>query len=1415
MSTALAAATAMAAASSSAAPAATTVSNTTNTTNTTVVTATASPATNSNTTTTTITTTHTTKSTITAGTLEPAGGIVAESQEYQSVQVAPDQEHSQLISNSAPKPRRQRRTTVVHTCPRPPGGYRYSMEFLYGIGSCMAGTTLNIATPLSITPRSVRTTPPSLTTRMPLLATMGMPASASPRPIDGNLSRNRYAIGVMGTGSPGGGLTTVTTVPASSPTTTSVTATPGSSPGSPASGVLATGSPNSLPSPQFIYQGYLPNGPQRRLWHAENAFWQFDRNYPYNQGYASQYGIPMMPVGFEHPYGSQRIIYPGYYSQPSGPFHAAPVSGMPRVNRHVTQQPHPVAQQPTTVVSGETTEESIPSPSTTWRHVGPPGGQRERLGSGRQASTPQGPMDFHRESKSYYKSVTTGVGGGSRYKAPFDHQASGNARNYLGGGPATVGAASTTAPPVVAAPPASASAAAAAPTPTGSRDQNPSNGNQSRMCQGPGNNPYAKSRNQGKRGNKNMQGKERTSNSSGSLSASSSKSHLERPASSNTSIPPPQKHPNRSYRNRIRYLNANESSERKPMPMGVAVPVSTTFQQQPQPSNMRRVGKFQGPNAYHGNVVESGKPVVNRHQRYYQSRNCDTYVYQPGQYMVYAAGAAPPMGLGGMLHPGQGCPGMAMGVGGGARNAGSSSARGSGGVGGGGAGGAGATATTSSATSEGEQPLDSDFDQRQDYADLGLDPGNGSFSSDLEPLSYKQDTSEMDAHSCLLSHPCSDIEPTDGQSIGSAAISMATSQDSDATESDLSGASVESVVRKVMVGCLAFATGAEVPDLNGPNLVPYGDMHHLMELEFHASITNGYRTAMLHPAHNPMIHQRVHGMSCGDMLSHSAEDMGYKLEKDHHQQQQQKQQEDGNDEGKRRYEETDYISMESNQAVSPSASSSKSAEAPVSARANIIMPKETLEDGLLHHDMHNRYWREFFGYTPADRFLLRTKLVEMKRPPNTVPSSSKWDPLSLSIWRKFLEAQQTRHIYKTKMRLWRFIYTVAMTNYPRYGLYLVGSSISHFGSKFSDMDICMLACTNPNIDPRMEAVYHLQLMRELLSRTNEFQDFNLIEARVPILRFTDCRHKVEVDINFNNSVGIRNTHLLYCYSQLEWRVRPMALAVKQWAQYHDINNAKNMTISSYSLMLMVIHYLQAGASPPVLPCLHKMYPEKFGLLLPSDFGYVDMNEVMGPYPSDNTQSLGDLLVGFLHYYSVFEYGKYAISIRVGGVLPVEVCRASKAPKNDIHQWNELCIEEPFDQTNTARSVYDSTTFERIRAIFQASYRRLESTRSLSSIFEDYDGPTIVMQQPSGDSECDFYEGQQQQQQLHHQQHHRSVFRSNSDFPSPRPFKLMVDKATTAIWTDINMKTEQKEPEEHQSREMGVEDDSVATEPPLA
>lgn len=59
----------------------------------------------------------------------------------------------------------------------------------------------------------------------------------------------------------------------------------------------------------------------------------------------------------------------------------------------------------------------------------------------------------------------------------------------------------------------------------------------------------------------------------------------------------------------------------------------------------------------------------------------------------------------------------------------------------------------------------------------------------------------------------------------------------------------------------------------------------------------------------------------------------------------------------------------------------------------------------------------------------------------------------------------------------------------------------------------------------------------------------------------------------------------------------------------------------------------------------------------------------------------------------------------------------KSPKNDIGQWKQLCIEEPFDLTNTARSVYDIDIFNRIKMVFITSYTKIKETMDLSTIFE--------------------------------------------------------------------------------------------------
>lgn len=41
---------------------------------------------------------------------------------------------------------------------------------------------------------------------------------------------------------------------------------------------------------------------------------------------------------------------------------------------------------------------------------------------------------------------------------------------------------------------------------------------------------------------------------------------------------------------------------------------------------------------------------------------------------------------------------------------------------------------------------------------------------------------------------------------------------------------------------------------------------------------------------------------------------------------------------------------------------------------------------------------------------------------------------------------------------------------------------------------------------------------------------------------------------------------------------------------------------------------------------------------------------------------------------IFSYGAHAMSIRLGGTIPLEQCRQYMSPKNDPHHWKYICIE---------------------------------------------------------------------------------------------------------------------------------------------
>lgn len=334
--------------------------------------------------------------------------------------------------------------------------------------------------------------------------------------------------------------------------------------------------------------------------------------------------------------------------------------------------------------------------------------------------------------------------------------------------------------------------------------------------------------------------------------------------------------------------------------------------------------------------------------------------------------------------------------------------------------------------------------------------------------------------------------------------------------------------------------------------------------------------------------------------------------------------------------------------------------------------------------------------------------------------SDEWHKVSLGIWDHYMNTRQREDMFIKKMNLRCAVHSLLSQIFPNCGLRVVGSSVNGLGTNNSDVDMCLILASTVEIDQQTEAMHLLQCAQRLLNHCSFVKSTDLITAKVPILKFTEKHNNIQVDLNINNTVGIANTQLLGAYSQLDWRVPPLILVIKKWAQDCKINNAKEMTLSSYSLVLMVIHYLQCGCEPPVLPCLQKMQARRYDS---GDFGkWLIPYEDSIHFRSKNTQSLGSLLYGFFDYYTdKFDFSKDVISVRLGCKIPKQGAMNFRSTKNKRGHWKFICIEEPFNRTNTACAVYDEDSFNRIMNAFKMTWLNLKERKDISSVlsFQPY------------------------------------------------------------------------------------------------
>ena len=150
------------------------------------------------------------------------------------------------------------------------------------------------------------------------------------------------------------------------------------------------------------------------------------------------------------------------------------------------------------------------------------------------------------------------------------------------------------------------------------------------------------------------------------------------------------------------------------------------------------------------------------------------------------------------------------------------------------------------------------------------------------------------------------------------------------------------------------------------------------------------------------------------------------------------------------------------------------------------------------------------------------------------------------------------------------------------------------------------------------------------------------------------------------------------------------------------------------MILLILHYLQKGCAVPVIPSLQAKFPQFFAssssvLSAAENLSNTRKESIpydVRSYSSRNTQTLGELLVGFFKFYSSFSWEK-VISIRTGDYIPLGSQGTWRRP--------QIRIEDPYQLGNVTKAVYLCSVSYIIKEAFGKAARELERDPSLTAI----------------------------------------------------------------------------------------------------
>ncbi|XP_078393941.1 poly(A) RNA polymerase, mitochondrial [Cetorhinus maximus] len=307
------------------------------------------------------------------------------------------------------------------------------------------------------------------------------------------------------------------------------------------------------------------------------------------------------------------------------------------------------------------------------------------------------------------------------------------------------------------------------------------------------------------------------------------------------------------------------------------------------------------------------------------------------------------------------------------------------------------------------------------------------------------------------------------------------------------------------------------------------------------------------------------------------------------------------------------------------------------------------------------------------------------------------------LYRACKEYQITEENTRLRFLVCSLVKDIAATYFPECSIKPFGSSVNNFGKMGCDLDMFLdLDSISGRNNAKTGGAFSMEYQtkrvaservatQSTLSVIGECIDQfapgctgiqKILNARCPLVRFSHQPSGFQCDLTANNRIAMRSTELLYIYSNVDPRVRALVFGVRCWARAQGItSNVPGSWITNFSLTMMVLFLLQKR-NPPIIPTLDQLRDlaeiEDEYIVESHDCTFVSNNKIK---PSQNTETLEDLLQEFFEFYGNFPFNRMSINIR-------------KGKEQHKPEASPLYIQNPFEQTLNLSKNVNQTQLEK-------------------------------------------------------------------------------------------------------------------------